>query len=85
MDIYDKVAYNVLYYMDELSKSEKFIRAFPDMTIFEYICAKTNITPKRLAKILEIGAKRKTRIDEVYRISIALGMNVNEIISNEVK
>lgn len=85
MDIYDKVAYNILYYMDELSKSEKFIGAFPDVTIFEYICAKTNITPKRLAKILEIGTKRKTRIDEVYRISIALGVNINEIISNEVK
>lgn len=85
MDIYDKVAYNILYYMDELSKSEKFIIAFPDITIFEYICAKTNITPKRLAKILEIGAKRKTRIDEVYRISIALGVNINVIISNEVK
>ena len=85
MDIYDKVAYNILYYMDELSTNEKFIRAFPDMTIFEYICAKTDITPKRLTKILEIGTKRKTRIDEVYRISIALGVNVNEIISNEVK
>lgn len=55
------------------------------MIIFEYTCAKTNITPKRLVKILEIGAKRKTRIDEVYRISIALGVNVNEIISNKVK
>lgn len=85
MDIYDKVAHNILYYMDEVSKNEKFIRTFPDMTIFEYICAKTNITPKRLAKILEIGTTRKTRIDEVYRISIALGVNVNEIISNEVK
>lgn len=38
MDIYDKVAYNILYYMDEVSKNEKFIRAFPDMTIFEYMC-----------------------------------------------
>lgn len=37
MDIYDKVAYNILYYMDELSKNENFLKAFPNMTIFEYI------------------------------------------------
>ena len=46
MDIYDKVAYNILYYMDKLERDEDFIKECPDITAFEYLCAKTKITPR---------------------------------------
>lgn len=85
MDIYDKVAYNILYYMDKLEKDEEFIKECPDITAFEYLCAKTKITPRRLSTILKIGAKRRTTLNEVYRICVVLGVGMGDIISNEVK
>lgn len=85
MDIYDKVACNILYYMNKLEKNEEFIRECPGITAFEYLCVKTKITPKRLSTILKVGAKRRTTLNEVYRICVVLGVGMGDIISNEVK
>ena len=85
MDIYDKVACNILYYMNKLEKNEEFIRECPGITAFEYLCVKTKITPKRLSTILKVGANRRTTLNEVYRICVVLGVGMGDIISNEVK
>lgn len=85
MNIYDKVACNILYYMDKLEKNEEFIKECSGMTAFEYLCNKTEISPKRLSTILNIGEKRRPTINEIYRISVVLGIGVENIISSEVK
>lgn len=83
MSIYDKVALNILYYMDKLQKDEEFQNQCPGITAREYLVVKTGIKAKRLNNILT--AKGKVRIDEVYKIAIVLGVRVSDIINQEVK
>lgn len=83
MSIYEKIALNMLYYMDKLQKDEEFQKQCPGITAGEYLVVKTGIKAKRLNNILT--AKGKARIDEVYKIAIVLGVRVSDIINQEVK
>ena len=83
MNIYEKIAVNILYYMDKLQNNEEFKKQCPDITAGEYLVVKTGIKPKRLNNILT--AKGKARIDEVYRIAMVLNVKVSDIINQEIK
>ena len=83
MNIYEKIAINILYYMDKLQKNEKFQKQCPDITAGEYLAVKTGIKPKRLNNIL--AAKGKARLDEVYKIAKVLNVKISDIITQEVK
>lgn len=85
MNIYDKIAYNILYYMDKLDKDEEFVKKSPNITAFEYLCGEAEITPRRLSTILKIGEKKRPTVNEVYRICTVLGIGIENIISNKVK
>ena len=41
----------------------------PHTKVFYYICENADIKPRRLKKILEIGAVRRPTIYEVYKIA----------------
>ena len=47
MNIYEKIAINILYYMDKLQKDEEFQKQCPGITAGEYLVDKTGIKPKR--------------------------------------
>ena len=83
MNIYEKIAINILYYMDKLQNDEEFKKQCPGITAGEYLAVKTKIKPQRLNNIL--AAKGKARIDEVYKIAIVLGVKVSDIITQAVK
>lgn len=83
MNIYEKIAINILYYMDKLQKDEEFQKQCPGITAGEYLVDKTGIKPKRLNNILT--GKGKTRLDEIYKIAMVLNMKISDIITQEVK
>ena len=83
MNIYEKIAINILYYMDKLQNDEEFKKQCPGITAGEYLVVKTKLKPQRLKNILT--AKAKARIDEIYAISIALNVKLSDIITHEVK
>ena len=56
MNIYEKIAINILYYMDKLQNDEEFKKQCPGITAGEYLAVKTKIKPQRLNNIL--AAKR---------------------------
>lgn len=81
MNVYDIVANNILYYMEQLEKDKDFKKNYPDTKVFDYICENADIKPK----ILEIGAVRRPTIYEVYKIAFVLGVPIYEIITKESK
>ena len=83
MNIYEKIAMNILYYMDKLQNDEEFKKQCPGITAGEYLVVKTGIKPKRLNNILT--AKGKARLDEVYKIAKVLNVKISDIITQEVK
>ena len=83
MNIYEKIAINILYYMDKLQNDEEFKKQCPSITAGEYLVVKTGIKPRRLNNILT--GKGKTKIDEVYKIAMVLNVKVSDIITQEVK
>lgn len=83
MNIYEKIAMNILYYMDKLQNDEEFKKQCPGITAGEYLVVKTGIKPRRLNNILT--GKGKTKIDEVYKIAMVLNVKVSDIITQEVK
>ena len=83
MNIYEKIAINILYYMDKLQKDEEFQKQCSGITAGEYLVAKTGIKTKRLNNIL--NRKGKTRLDEVYKIAMVLNIKISDIITQEVK
>ena len=38
MNVYDVVANNILYYMEQLEKDKDFKKDYPDTKVFDYIC-----------------------------------------------
>ena len=82
MNVYDIVANNILYYMEQLENDKDFKKNYPDTKVFDYIC--DDIKPRRLKKILEMGAVRRPTIYEVYKIAFVLGIPI-EIITKESK
>ena len=83
MTIYESVALNIKFYMNKLENNITFKNECPNVTAFEYLIEKTEISPKRLNNI--ISGKARTRIDELYRISMVLGVRIDDILSKEVK
>lgn len=83
VNIYEKIAINILYYMDKLQKDEEFQKKCPGITAEEYLVVKTGIKPKRLNNILT--GKGKTRLDEVYKMAMVLNVKISDIITQEVK
>ena len=83
VNIYEKIAINILYYMDKLQKDEEFQKQCPGITAGEYLAVKTGIKPKKLNNILT--GKGKTRLDEVYKIAMVLNIKISDIITQEVK
>ena len=51
VNIYEKIAINILYYMDKLQTDEEFQKQCPGITAGEYLAVKTGIKPKRLKVI----------------------------------
>lgn len=85
MNVYDIVANNILYYMEQLENDKDFKKDYPDIKVFDYICENADIKPRRLKKILEIGAVRRPTIYEVYKIAFVLRVPIYEIITKESK
>ena len=85
MNFYDIVANNILYYMEQLERDKDFKKNYPDTKVFDYICKNADIKPRRLKKILEIGAVRRPTIYEAYKIAFVLGVPIYEIITKESK
>ncbi len=83
MTIYENIGNNIKYYMNELENNINFKRECPNVTAFEYLIEKTEISSKRLDNI--ISGKAKTRIDELYLITKALEVRINDVLSKEVK
>lgn len=83
MNVYDRIATNILHNMKRLEEDEEFMKNCSFDTVFEYVSTRAQIKPKRLSKILEVGAKRRTTIYEVYKIAFVLNVPINDIITNE--
>ena len=83
MTIYESIALNIKHYMNKLENSIEFKNECPNVTAFEYIAEKTKLSSKRLNNILD--GKARTRIDELYLITKALGVRIDDILSKEVK
>lgn len=83
MTIYESIGNNIKYYMNQLENNIEFKNECPNVTAFEYLAEKTEISSKRLNDI--INGKARTRIDELYRIVKVLGVRIDDILSKEVK
>ena len=82
MNIYQKIAINISKFIDELNNDEIFKKENPDISAKEYVSIHTGIKIKRLNNIIKGIAK--TRIYEVYRIAVVLGIEITDIITDEV-
>lgn len=83
MTIYESIALNIKFYMNELENSIEFKSEHPNVTVFEFLIEKTEISSKRLNNI--VNGKARTRIDELYIIAKALGIRIDDILSKKVK
>lgn len=82
MNIYQKIAINISKFIDELNNNETFKKENPNISAKEYVSIHTGIKIKRLNNIIKGIAK--TRIYEVYRIAVVLGIEITDIITDEV-
>lgn len=82
MNIYQKIAINISKFIDELNSNENFKKENPNTSAKEYVSIHTGIKIKRLNNIMKGIAK--TRIYEVYRIAVVLGIEITDIITDEV-
>lgn len=82
MNIYQKIAINISCFVDKLNNDEVFKKENPNITVKEYLSLHTEIKINRLNNILKGTAK--TRIYEVYRISMVLGVKISDIITDEI-
>lgn len=82
MNIYQKIAINISYFVDKLNNDEVFKKENPNITVKEYLSLHTGIKINRLNNILKGTAK--TRIYEVYSISMVLGVKISDIITDEI-
>lgn len=77
MDIYKVVTNNIKHYMSLLSTSEEYRIEYPNTNIEEYVSLKTKIKYSRLVNIL--NCREEITIEEVYRISVVLGVNIVDL------
>lgn len=82
MNIYQKIAINISCFVDKLNNDEVFKKENPNITVKEYLSLHTGIKINRLNNILKGTAK--TRIYEVYHISMVLGVKISDIITDEI-
>lgn len=78
MSIYEVVALNIKHYLNKLENNSEFKKECPNLTAFEYLSESTKISTKRLKNIIDGNAR--TKVDELYRIAIVLGVKIDDII-----
>ena len=79
MNIYQKIAINISNFIDELNNDETFKKENPNISAKEYVSIQTGIKIKRLNNIIKGVAK--TRIYEVHRIAVVLGIEITDLLS----
>lgn len=82
MNIYEKLGKNIGYYIENLNKDDEFKEAYPQIDALEYASTQSDIKIKRLNNI--ISGKAKIRIYELYKIAVVLGVEISDIITEDI-
>lgn len=77
MEIYKIVTNNIKYYMNLLAEDDEYKIKYPNTNIEEYVSNNTKIKYSRLIDIL--NGREEITIEEVYRISIVLGVSIENL------
>ena len=80
MNIYKEVANNIKYYMSMMAEDEEYKLEYPNTSIEEYVSMNTKIKYSRLINVL--NSIEEITIDEVYRISVVLRINIADLFVN---
>lgn len=82
MTIYEKLGKNIMYYVSLLANNNDFKKEYPNIDVLEYLSEQSDIKIKRLKNI--INGTAKTRIYELYKIAVVLGIEISDLVTEDI-
>ena len=82
MTIYEKLGKNIMYHVSLLANNNDFKKEYPNIDVLEYLSEQSDIKIKRLKNI--ISGTAKTRIYELYKIAVVLGIEISDLVTEDI-